>query len=53
MNVKKRIPPHKHLQTEALLKRLQPPGHPKSPLIEQDLKKGKRDTQGNGQSIIT
>jgi ribosomal protein L37AE/L43A len=46
MNVKKRKPPHKLLQTEALLTRLQPPDHPKRPLIEQDLKKRKAGYSG-------
>jgi ribosomal protein L37AE/L43A len=46
MNVKKRIPPHKLLQTEALLQRLQPLDHPKRPLIEQDFKKRKAGYAG-------
>lgn len=46
MNVKERKPPHKLLQTEALLTRLQPPDHPKRQLIEQDLKKRKAGYKG-------
>ncbi|MCA1065348.1 nuclease-related domain-containing protein [Rossellomorea sp. AcN35-11] len=46
MIVKKRKPPHKLLQTEALLSRLQPPDHPKRALIEQDFKKRKAGYTG-------
>ncbi|MGM0867020.1 MAG: nuclease-related domain-containing protein [Bacillota bacterium] len=46
MNVKKRTPPIKLLQTEALLHRLNPLEHPKRPLIEQDLKKRKAGYNG-------
>jgi hypothetical protein len=46
MNVKKRKFPHKLLQTEALLTRLQPLDHPKRSLIEQDLKKRKAGYAG-------
>ncbi|KPL59291.1 nuclease-related domain-containing protein [Rossellomorea vietnamensis] len=41
MNVKKRTPPLKLLQTEALLDRLKPPNHPKRSLIEKDVRKRK------------
>jgi hypothetical protein len=46
MIVKKRSPPLKLLQTEALLDRLKPPNHPKRSLIEQDLKKRKAGYKG-------
>jgi hypothetical protein len=46
MIVKKRTPPLKLLQTEALLDRLKPPNHPKRSLIEQDLKKRKAGYKG-------
>ncbi|CAN7179777.1 nuclease-related domain-containing protein [Rossellomorea sp. LjRoot5] len=46
MNVKKRTTPIKLLQTEALLQRLNPPTHPKRPIIEKDLKKRKAGYQG-------
>jgi hypothetical protein len=44
--VKERTPPRKLLQTEAILRRLQPPDHPKRPIIEQDLKKRKAGYNG-------
>jgi Nuclease-related domain len=46
MNIKKRTPPLKLLQTEALLKRLNPSSHPKRSLIEHDLRKRKAGYQG-------
>ncbi len=46
MIAKERKPPHKLLQTEAILRRLKPLTHPKRPLIEQDLKKRKAGYKG-------